>query len=44
LLKRLNESIQKNSIETSVGETDAIVVMLVEGVHGRLQVLDNPEA
>jgi hypothetical protein len=38
LLKRLNHSVEEHPIETPVGETRAILVMLVEGVHGRLQV------
>jgi hypothetical protein len=33
LLKGLDEPIEQDSIETPVRETDAIVMMLVEGVH-----------
>jgi hypothetical protein len=33
LLKRLNQSIQKNPIKTTVGEFDAILVMFAEGIH-----------
>jgi hypothetical protein len=33
LLKRLNQSVQKNPIKTTVGEFDAILMMLAEGVH-----------
>jgi hypothetical protein len=33
LLKRLNQSVQKNPIKTTVGKFDAILVMLAEGVH-----------
>jgi hypothetical protein len=34
LLERLNQPVEQNAIETPIRETDAIVVMLVEGVHG----------
>jgi hypothetical protein len=44
LLKRLNQRVQQDAIKTPVRETDAIVVVLVEAVHGRLQVLDHREA
>jgi len=37
LLKRLNHSIQQQAIEAPVPEFDAILVMLVKGVHGDLQ-------
>src|SRR6516165_10137121 len=33
LLKRLNQPIQKNPIETTVAEFDAIVMVFAEGVH-----------
>jgi hypothetical protein len=36
LLERLNQRIQQDAIEAPVRETNAIVVMLVEGVHGNL--------
>jgi hypothetical protein len=34
LLKRLNQPVDQDPIEAPIGETNAIVVMLVEGVHG----------
>jgi hypothetical protein len=42
LLKGLNERVQQNAIEAAVRETDAIVVMLVEGVHGAPPGFSNP--
>jgi hypothetical protein len=36
LLKRLNESIQENTVETAVLKSDVILVMLVERVHGHV--------
>src|SRR6516165_12599512 len=33
LLKRLNQSVQKNPIKTTVGKFDAILMMFAEGVH-----------
>jgi hypothetical protein len=36
LLKRLDQSVQKDPIKTTVGKFDAIVMMLVEGVHRSL--------
>jgi hypothetical protein len=33
LLERLNDSVQQNAIETTVAESDAILVMLVESLH-----------
>src|SRR5438445_1835402 len=42
LLEWLNQSIEQDSIEAPVPETNAIVVMLVEGVHGRFQVVRQP--
>jgi hypothetical protein len=38
LLKRLNQPVQQKAIEAAIGEPDTILVMLVEGVHGHLQV------
>jgi hypothetical protein len=38
-LKGWNEPVQQNAIEAPVREPDAIVMMLVEGVHGLLQAL-----
>jgi len=37
LLERLNESVQKKPIEASISELDAILMVLVKGVHGNLQ-------
>jgi hypothetical protein len=37
LLKRLNEPIEQDPIEAAVGKANAILVMLVEGVHAVLQ-------
>jgi hypothetical protein len=37
LLKRLNQTIQQNSVEATIVEPDAILVMFVKGVHGNLQ-------
>ena len=36
LLEGLNQSVQKDPIETSISEFDATLVVLVEGVHGDL--------
>jgi len=36
LLKRLDESIEKDAIETAILKSDAILVMLVERVHGHV--------
>jgi hypothetical protein len=33
LLKRLNQSVQKNPIKTTIGKFDAILMVLAEGVH-----------
>src|SRR2546425_4950955 len=35
LLKRLDETVEKNAVETAVLKSDVILVMLVERVHGR---------
>jgi hypothetical protein len=43
LLKWLDERIPQDAIEATVRETDAIVMMLVEGVHGRPPGVSNPE-
>src|SRR5438093_13611753 len=43
LLERLNQAVQENAIEAPIRETNAIVVMLVEGVHGLPPGLSNPE-
>jgi hypothetical protein len=42
LLKRLNQPVEQNAIEAPVRQTNAMGVMLVEGVHGSLQVLEQP--
>ena len=39
LLKRLNQSVQKNAIKTTVGKFDVILMMFAEGVHCLLQVV-----
>lgn len=39
LLERLDQPVDQDPIEAPIGETNAILVMLVEGVHGSLQVL-----
>jgi hypothetical protein len=39
LLKRLNQPVQKNPIETTVAKFDAILMVFAEGVHRLLQVL-----
>ena len=36
LLKRLDQSVQKQPIETTIGEANAMLVMLEEGVHENL--------
>jgi hypothetical protein len=36
LLEGLNQSVQKDPIETSISELDATLVVLVENVHGDL--------
>jgi hypothetical protein len=37
LLKRLDQAIQKNTVEAPIAESNVILVMVVEGVHGYLQ-------
>jgi hypothetical protein len=37
LLKGLDQSVKQNAVEATVAEFDAILVMLVKGVHGNLQ-------
>src|SRR5215469_1772166 len=39
LLKGLDEAIQQQTVETPIAETDAILVMLVKGVHGTSSVV-----
>ncbi len=36
LLERLNQPIQQNAVETTIMPMDAVPMVLVEGVHGRL--------
>ena len=36
LLERLNQPIQQNAVETTIMPMDAVLVVLVEGVQGRL--------
>ena len=36
LLKRLNQTVEQQPVETPVAESDAIFVMFVKGVHGIL--------
>jgi len=46
LLKRLDQAVEQNPVETAIAEADAVPVMLVKGVHRRLPVIrsrqDNP--
>jgi hypothetical protein len=35
LLKRLDQSVQKQPVETTIGEANAILVMLEKGVPGK---------
>jgi hypothetical protein len=44
LLKRLDQAIQKNTVEAPIAESDVILVMVVEGVHGYLQCGEIPGA
>src|SRR5260370_30199893 len=37
LLKRLDHGMQQDTIEATIGETDVILMMFIEGVHGVLQ-------
>src|SRR5882724_6086354 len=41
LLKRLDEPVQQDAVETPIIEADAVLVMIVEGVHDRLLLLRN---
>src|SRR6516162_7711770 len=36
LLKRLDEPVEQDSVETAIAKADAVLVMLVEGIHRRL--------
>jgi hypothetical protein len=36
LLERLNQPVQQNPLKTSIMPIDAVFVVLVEGIHGRL--------
>src|SRR6266705_2978129 len=42
LLKRLDQSVQKQSVETPIGEANVILVVLEKGVHGNLQCSELP--
>jgi hypothetical protein len=44
LLKGLDRSIEQNTIEAAIVETNAILVMLQKGVHGHLQCGETPGA
>src|SRR6202011_6181011 len=44
LLKRLNEAVQQKPVKTPVTESDTILVMLVESVHGPLLCGEIPGA
>ncbi len=37
LLKRLDQPVEQDAIETSIAEANVTLMMLVEGVHGILQ-------
>jgi len=39
LLKRLDEPVQQDAVKTAIIEADAVLVMIVEGVHDRLLLL-----
>jgi hypothetical protein len=42
LLKRLDQPVQQNPIETPIAEADAILVVLEKGVHENLQWGERP--
>ena len=46
LLKRLDQAVEQDPVEAAIAEADAVLVVLVEGVHGRLPLIrsrqDNP--
>jgi len=44
LLERLNQSIQQQPVEAPIAKLDAILVMLVKGVHGTSSVVRYLEA
>ena len=44
LLERLDQTVQQDSIEASIPELDAMLMMLVEGVHGALLCGEIPGA
>jgi hypothetical protein len=44
LLKGLDQAVQENTIEAPIAESDVILVMVVEGVHGYLQCGEIPGA
>jgi hypothetical protein len=44
LLERLNEAVEQNPIKAAISESNAILVMLVESVHGELLCGEIPGA
>jgi hypothetical protein len=39
LLEGLDEPVQQNPVKTPIAEANAVLVMLVEGIHGRLPLI-----
>jgi hypothetical protein len=39
LLERLDKAVEQNSVKTPIAEADAVPVMFVERVHGRLPLI-----
>jgi hypothetical protein len=39
LLERLDKAVEQNSVKTPIAEADAVLVMFVERVHGRLPLI-----
>jgi len=44
LLERLNEAVEQNPIKAAIPESNAILVMLEECVHGKLLCSEIPRA
>jgi hypothetical protein len=44
LLERLDEAVEQNPIKAAISESNAILVMLVESVHGKLLCGEIPGA
>jgi len=42
LLEGLDQAVQENTVEAPIAESDVILVMVVEGVHGYLQCGEIP--